>query len=123
MGNTGAEIVLDLPEHGATPFISVRGPVNIVKRDSFGKPARPTAIFLSRFPHWFYDLTASLSQKLTIGNLTRYGLGKLKHPASYDMRRGKIPVIDIGTLDQVKAGHITVIPGLEQIARPGGPAS
>lgn len=116
MGNTGAEIALDLLEHGANPVISVRGPVNIVNRDSFGKPTQPTAIFLSRFPNWFYDLMAGLSQKLTVGDLTKYGLGKPAHPASYDTRRGKIPVIDVGTLDQIKAGRIGVVPGIERVA-------
>lgn len=115
MGNTGAEIALDLLEHGATPFISVRGPVNLVRRDSFGKPTQPTAIFLSKFPNWFYDLMAGLSQKLTVGDLSSYGLGKPAHPASYDTRRGKIPVIDLGTLDQIKAGNITVVPGIERV--------
>lgn len=117
MGNTGAEIALDLLEHGANPFISVRGPVNIVKRDVFGRPAQPTAIFLSQFPHWFYDLVTGLSQRFTIGDLTSYGLGKPERPASYDTRRGKIPVIDLGTLNQIKAGKITVVPGIERINR------
>ncbi len=115
MGNTGAELALDLLEHGATPFISVRGPVNIVRRDTFGRPAQPTAIFLSRFPNWFYDLAARLSQRFSVGDVSAYGLGKPVHPPSYDTRRGKIPVIDIGTLDQIKAGRITVLPGIERV--------
>ena len=115
MGNTGAEIALDLLEHGATPFISVRGPVNIVKRDVYGRPAQPSAILLSKLPNWLYDLAARLSQKLTTGDLSQYGLGKPKHPASYDTRRGKIPVIDIGTLDQIKAGNIQVLQGIERV--------
>ena len=117
MGNTGAEIALDLLEHGANPFISVRGPVNIVRRDAFGKPTQPTAIFLSKFPNWFYDLVAGLSQKLTVGDLSQYGLGKPVRPASYDTRQGRIPVIDLGTLDQIKAGNITVVPGIERVNR------
>ncbi len=115
MGNTGAEMALDLLEHGAKPFISVRRPINIVRRDVFGRPAQPTAIFLSRFPNWFYDLVTGLSQKLTVGDLSKYGLGKPAHPASYDTRRGKIPVIDLGTLDQIKAGNITVLPAVQQV--------
>jgi hypothetical protein len=115
MGNTGAELALDLLEHGAKPFISVRGPVNIVRRDVFGKPAQPTAIFLNRFPNWFYDFVTGLSQKFTVGNLSQYGLGRPSHPASYDTRRGKIPVIDLGTLDQIKAGRITVLPGIDRV--------
>lgn len=115
MGNTGAEIALDLYEHGARPVISVRGPVNIVRRDVFGRPAQPTAIFLNKFPNWFYDFVTGLSQKFTVGDLSAYGLGKPKHPASYDTRRGKIPVIDLGTLDQIKAGNITVRPAIKRV--------
>ncbi|GAB3496826.1 NAD(P)/FAD-dependent oxidoreductase [Spirosoma knui] len=115
MGNTGAELALDLLEHGARPVISVRGPVNIIRRDMFGRPAQPTAIFFNKFPNWFYDFVAGLSQKLTVGDLSEYGLGKPAHPPSYDTRRGKIPVIDLGTIDQIKAGAITVVPAIEQI--------
>jgi len=115
MGNTGAELALDLLEYGAKPFISVRRPVNIIRRDLFGRPAQPTAIFLSKFPTWFYDFVAGLSQKISVGDVSAYGLGKPAHPPSYDTRRGVIPVIDIGTLDQIKAGNITVVPGIERV--------
>ncbi|GAA4417964.1 NAD(P)/FAD-dependent oxidoreductase [Nibrella viscosa] len=116
MGNTGAEIALDLYEYGAKPFISVRGPVNIVKRDMFGRPTQPTAIFLNKFPNWFYDLMAGLSQRLTVGDLSAYGLQKPPYPPSYQIRKlGKIPVIDLGTLDQIKAGNISVVPGIRQV--------
>jgi cation diffusion facilitator CzcD-associated flavoprotein CzcO len=115
MGNTGAELALDLLEYGARPVISVRGPVNIARRDSFGRPTQPSAIFMSRFPNWFYDLVSGVSQRLTIGDLSPYGLGKPKHAASYDIRRGKIPVIDVGTIDKIKAGEIKVVPAIHQV--------
>ncbi|GAB2541136.1 flavin-containing monooxygenase [Spirosoma aerophilum] len=115
MGNTGAELALDLLEYKAKPFISVRGPVNIVRRDTFGRPTQPTAIFLSKFPNWFFDFMSRLSQRLSVGDVSAYGLGKPKHASSYDTRRGKIPVIDVGTLDQIKAGNITVLPGVDRI--------
>jgi hypothetical protein len=115
MGNTGAELALDLLENGARPFISVRGPVNIIKREVFGRPAQPTAIKLSKLPNWLYDIIAGLSQKLSVGDVSAYGLGKPMYPPSYDTRRGKTPVIDIGTLDQIKAGNIIVLPGIRQI--------
>ena len=38
MGNTGAEIALDLAESGARPTISVRNGVHVVPRDLFGIP-------------------------------------------------------------------------------------
>lgn len=115
MGNTGAELALDLLENGAKPFVSVRGPVNIVRRDMFGKPTQTTAIFLNKFPNWFYDFVAGISQKLTVGDVSKYGLGKPKHSPTYDCRLGKIPVIDLGTLDEIKAGNITILPGIERI--------
>ncbi|QHV94881.1 flavin-containing monooxygenase [Spirosoma endbachense] len=115
MGNTGAELALDLLEHGAKPFISVRRPINIIRRDVFGRPAQPIAIFLSKFPRWFADFLAGLAQKINVGDVSAYGLGKPAHPPSYDTRRGIIPVIDIGTLDQIKAGNITVVPGIERV--------
>ena len=118
MGNTGAEIALDLYEHGARPVISVRGPVNVIKRETFGRPTQPIAIFLNRFPNWFYDFVAGLSQRITVGDLSSYGLTKPPYPPSYQIRKfGKIPVIDIGTLDQIKAGTIQVAPGIQQINR------
>lgn len=116
MGNTGAELALDLYEHGAEATISVRGPISIVRRDVMGKPTQPTAIFLNKFPNWFYDLVAGLSQQLTVGDLSAYGLGKPKYPPSRLIREfGRIPVIDLGTLDQIKAGNIAVAPGIRQI--------
>lgn len=115
MGNTGAEIALDLLENGAKPFISVRGPVNIVGRETFGRPTQPTAIFLSRFPDWVCDMLAKLSQRITVGDVSAYGLGKPTHSPTYDTRRGKTPVIDIGTLDQIKKGNITVLTTIERI--------
>ncbi|WP_375443954.1 flavin-containing monooxygenase [uncultured Fibrella sp.] len=116
MGNTGAELALDLQEQGAFPTISVRGPVNIVKRDTFGRPAQPSAIKLSKLPNWFYDFAARMSQKLTVGDLSQYGLITPPYPSSYQIRvLGKIPVIDLGTVDQIKAGTIAVRPGIEQV--------
>ena len=116
MGNTGAEIALDLQEHGAKPTISVRGPVSIVKREVFGRPAQPLAIFLNKFPNWFYDFMAGLSQKVNTDDLSAYGIVTPLHPPSYMIRvLGKIPVIDQGTVAQIKAGTIAVRPGIDKI--------
>ena len=115
MGNTGAELALDLLEYGAKPFISVRGPVNIIRREIFGLPTQPIAILLSKFPNWFGDAIARLSQRFSVGDVSAYGLGKPAHSPTYDTRRGQIPVIDVGTLDQIKAGRITVLPAIEHV--------
>lgn len=115
MGNTGAELALDLLEHEAVPSISVRSPINFIRRDIFGRPAQNTAILLSKLPNWLCDLIAGYVQKITVGDLSGYGLGTPAHPPSYDNRLGKTPVIDIGTIDQIKAGNISVLPGIERV--------
>ena len=48
MGNTGAEIALDLCEHGAKTTISIRGGVHIVPRDLFGLPIQVVATVATR---------------------------------------------------------------------------
>ncbi|QDK83733.1 NAD(P)/FAD-dependent oxidoreductase [Spirosoma sp. KCTC 42546] len=115
MGNTGAELALDLLENGAKPFISVRSPINIIRREVLGRPAQPIAIVLSKLPNWLCDRLAKLTQLISVGDVSAYGLGKPKHPPTYDNRRGKTPVIDIGTIDQIKAGTITVVPSIDRI--------
>ncbi|MBD2701671.1 NAD(P)-binding domain-containing protein [Spirosoma sp. BT702] len=115
MGNTGAELALDLLENGARPFISVRSTINLIRREIFGRPVQTTAILLGKLPNWLCDILATISQKLTVGDVSSYGLGKPAHAPTYYSRRGKTPVIDIGTLDQIKAGTIGVLPGISQI--------
>ena len=48
MGNTGAEIALDLAEGGARPTISVRNGVHIVPRELFGLPIQVVAMLATR---------------------------------------------------------------------------
>ena len=60
MGNTGAEIALDLSENGVDTTISVRGPVNIVPRDVLGRPTQLTARMLARLPTGLADWLGSM---------------------------------------------------------------
>ena len=116
MGNTGAELALDLCEQGARPFLSVRSPLHIVQRDTLGRPTQPTAIFLNKFPDRVYDWLAGLSQKLTVGDLSAYGIQTPPYPPSYGIRAfGRIPVVNVGTLEQLKAGTIAVVPGIAHL--------
>lgn len=78
MGNTRAEIAIDLHEHEAKTNISVHGPVNIITRDFNGKPTQHKAIQLRKISHWLNDSIANLVQRLTIGDLSKYGLHNLK---------------------------------------------
>lgn len=118
MGNTGAEIALDLYEQGAKPFISVRSPVNIIPRDFLGRPAQKTTILLNKLPEGMRDAIGNFMQKLTIGDLGPYGLPSPHYSPSYQVRKlGRIPVIDLGTVREVKAGNIKVLPGIQRFGQ------
>lgn len=115
MGNTGAELAIDLHEHGAAPYISARGPVNIVLRDFNGKPTQYTAIKLSKLPTWLNDFIAVTIQKIMIGDLSKYGLKRPTMPPSKQLRElGKTPVIDLGTVELIKNGKVKIKPAIKQ---------
>lgn len=50
-GNSGAEIALDLTEHGVDVAMVVRGPVHVVPRDLFGRPTQQTGILLATYSY------------------------------------------------------------------------
>ena len=120
MGNTGAEIALDLVEHGVSAALSVRSPINIVYRDVMGRPTQLSSILLSRLPPSLGDAAATLLRNLSVGDLGRYGL----HTASVSPLRqlrenGKTPVIDVGTVARIKHGDIQVYPGIQTLLHGG----
>lgn len=120
MGNTGAEIALDLVEHGAAATLSVRSPVNIVRRDVLGRPTQLTSIMLSRLPESWGDAIARLFRDLTVGDLGRWGLRTSGTSPLRDLRRfGRTPVIDVGTIARIKAGDIRIRPGIEALTTAG----
>lgn len=110
MGNTGAEIALDLAEHHVDTTISVRSPVTIVPRDVFGNPVQLTAKKLDRLPLGIGDWVGTVVRKLVIGDLSKYGVPMSKvHPAVQLKETGKTPLIDLGTVALIKSGKIKVV--------------
>jgi len=113
MGNTGAEIGLDLSERGVETYISVRSPVNIVPREFMGRPTQLTARKLAKIPFGLGDWLGTQIRSMAMGNLKKYGLATSKVPPARQLREtGKTPVIDLGTVDQIKAGKIKILPDI-----------
>jgi cation diffusion facilitator CzcD-associated flavoprotein CzcO len=120
LGNTGAEIALDLCDRGIEVAISVRGAVNVVPRDVLGRPTQLTALALARLPPRIGDPIGRLLRRLTVGDLTRFGIRPPDVAPLEQLRRyGRTPVIDIGTVDRIRAGRIAVFPAIERFV-PGG---
>jgi cation diffusion facilitator CzcD-associated flavoprotein CzcO len=119
-GNTGAEIALDLCERGATPTLSVRTPVNVVPRDFLGIPMQVTSIRLRKLPLALADRIGRIVSRMTFGDLTRQGLLRpALGPLSSIKLRGRIPLIDVGTIAAIKRGAITVKPALARFTEDG----
>lgn len=120
LGNTGAEIALDLATQGVPVTVSVRSPVNLVHRDILGRPTQLTAILISRLPAWLGDALAKLLRDVTVGDLRRYGLQTSSVSPLRQLREeGRTPVIDVGTLSLIKSGAIRVRFGIESFTPDG----
>ncbi|WP_435355365.1 flavin-containing monooxygenase [Emticicia sp. SJ17W-69] len=116
-GNSGAEIALDLFENGAKTFTSIRTPVNIVKREFLGRSTQGLAIFLIQFGNTFYDFISNIFKKLSTGAMAGTGIPISTLAPSEQLRTlGKTPVIDVGTLKEIKAKNIVVLPDIKEFA-------
>jgi cation diffusion facilitator CzcD-associated flavoprotein CzcO len=120
MGNTGAEIALDLAEQGVEVALAVRSPVNLVHRDVLGRPTQVTSMMLARLPTRMGDAVARVLRDLTVGDLGRYGLRTSSVSPLRQLREeGHTPVIDVGTLAMIKRGRIGVRRGIERFTLDG----
>jgi cation diffusion facilitator CzcD-associated flavoprotein CzcO len=120
MGNTGAEIALDLAEHEVPVALSIRSPVNVVYRDVAGRPTQLTSMALSHLPVKLGDAVALALRNLTVGKLERYGIPTSKTSPLRQLREeGRTPVIDVGTLAMIRKGRIAVRRGIETFTPAG----
>ena len=114
-GNTGAEIAVDLVESGAREVaIAIRTPPHIVLREKYGIPSLALGILFRHLPPRVFDPIAASIRRVDIGDLTAYGLPTPKD-GLYErvLRDDSIPLIDVGFLQQLKAGRIVVVPAVD----------
>jgi len=115
IGNSGAEIATDLSDHGAAYVaVSVRTPPPIVPRDPFGVPVQRTSLLLSALPPAIANRIGWATARLVLGDLTRYGLPKGEF-VPYTTKR--VPVIDVGFVEALKQGRITIRPAVERLTQ------
>jgi len=108
-GNSACEIAIDLYEQGALPSMSVRSPVNIVPRDLAGIPILELSQLMSRFPPRIADAIIAPVMRLIFGDITKLGLKKMSYGPFREIRKdNKTPVLDIGTIQLIRKGHIKV---------------
>ncbi|MFJ8163639.1 flavin-containing monooxygenase [Streptomyces sp. NPDC096136] len=107
VGNTGAEIAVDLAEGGAARVrLAVRTAPHLVRRSTLGWPAQRTGILVRRLPVRLVDRLGALVAKASIPDLSAHGLPR-PAPGLYSRaRQGAIPVQDVGLIDAVREGRV-----------------
>ena len=114
-GNTGAEIAVDLVESGAAAVaLSVRTPPHIVLREKYGVPSLALGVLFRRLPVKLFDRIAAAVRRVDVGDLSAYGL-PTPSDGLYErlLRDDSVPLVDVGFIDALKSGVITVVPAVE----------
>jgi putative flavoprotein involved in K+ transport len=112
---TGSEVAFFLADGGAGRVrVATRTPPNILRRCRFGIPLNPAAVALERLPAGIGDRVTALSQRLTFGDLSDYGLPRPPMGVvSNNRKRRQGPALDDGFVEAVKRGKIEIVPGVE----------
>ncbi|QLI99860.1 NAD(P)/FAD-dependent oxidoreductase [Streptomyces sp. NEAU-sy36] len=113
VGNTGAEIAVDLVEGGAARVrLAVRTAPHIVRRSTLGWPAQYSAVLVRRLPVRLVDLLARQQARL-LPDLSARGLPRPDTGLYSRVRQGAIPVQDVGLVDAVRRGKVEVVAAVE----------
>jgi len=108
-GNSGGEIALDLAEARVDVTLSVRSPVNILPRELLGLPIVVWAIAQQRLPARLVDALNAPVLRLAVGSIEDLGLTRAaKGPRQMIEEDGRVPLLDFGTVAQIRAGRIKV---------------
>ena len=115
-GTRAARLPSILHEHGASPSLAVRGPVNVIPRELPGVPILSIAIAMGgggALPPRLADALPAPLLRLALGDLRKLGLQPLPVGPGVQVRtRGRIPLIDVGTIGFVSAtARCACVPG------------
>ncbi|MFJ2003278.1 flavin-containing monooxygenase [Streptomyces chartreusis] len=114
IGNTGAEIAVDLVEGGARRVrLAVRTVPHIVRRSTAGWAAQFTSVLVRRLPVRLVDRLARPMAKLSVPDLAEQGLPRPDSGLYSRVREGAIPVLDVGLIDAVRKGRIEIVAAVD----------
>ncbi|MCQ9132934.1 flavin-containing monooxygenase [Streptomyces hilarionis] len=114
VGNTGAEIAVDLVEHGAGRVrLAVRTVPHIVRRSTAGWAAQYSGILVRRLPVALVDRICRVMARASIPDLSAHGLPRPDTGLYTRARQGAIPVQDVGLIDAVRRGRVEIVAAVE----------
>jgi len=120
-GCSGMEIAFDLAEGGARSVnVAVRTQPNIMLRQPGGVPGDLPGLALLRLPPRLSDPPAGLVRRLTVGDLSEYGLTPPPEGLFARFhRQGKAPaIVDRAVIDAVRDRRIGIVAGLDAFEGP-----
>ncbi|GGY26372.1 flavin-containing monooxygenase [Streptomyces djakartensis] len=114
VGNTGAEIAVDLVESGASRVrLAVRTAPHIVRRTTAGWAAQYSAVLVRRLPVGLVDRLSRVQAKVAVPDLSAYGLPRPDTGLYTRVRQGAIPVQDVGLIDAVRKGRVEIVAAVD----------
>ncbi|MBC9819954.1 NAD(P)/FAD-dependent oxidoreductase [Terrabacter sp. MAHUQ-38] len=113
-GNTGAELAVDLVEHGAKRVrLSVRTVPHILRRNRGPIAAQYTGIAVRRLPASLVDRVAPFVERLQTPDLSDHGLPRPDTGLLTRVERDNaIPVQDVGIIDAIRSGAVEPVAAL-----------
>jgi thioredoxin reductase len=113
VGNSGAEIAVDVAEGGASRVrVAVRTPPHVLRRSTFGWPAQRTGILVRRLPAPLVDTVATLLERAEVPDLRGYGLPRPRLGLATRAAQGALPVLDVGFVAALRAGRVEAVPAV-----------
>ncbi|XP_022145028.1 indole-3-pyruvate monooxygenase YUCCA2-like [Momordica charantia] len=118
-GNSGMEVCLDLCNFKASPHLVVRNSVHILPHEMLGRSTFGLSMCLLKWlPMRLVDKILLFVSHLVLGDTARLGLNRPKlGPLQLKNLSGRTPVLDVGTLANIRSGKIKVRRGVTRLSR------
>ncbi|MFF8674514.1 flavin-containing monooxygenase [Streptomyces sp. NPDC015242] len=114
VGNTGAEIAVDLADSGASRVrLAVRTVPHILRRSTAGWAAQYSGILVRRLPVGLVDRLSRLQAKVATPDLSAHGLPRPDTGLYSRVKQGAIPVQDVGLIDAVRRGRVEIVAAVD----------
>ncbi|MEV7064985.1 NAD(P)/FAD-dependent oxidoreductase [Streptomyces collinus] len=114
VGNTGAEIAVDLVESGASRVrLAVRTVPHIVRRSTAGWAAQYSGVLVRRLPVGLVDRISRAQARVALPDLSAHGLPRPDTGLYTRVKQGAIPVQDVGLIDAVRKGRVEIVAAVD----------
>jgi cation diffusion facilitator CzcD-associated flavoprotein CzcO len=117
-GNSAVDVAGPLVRAGvAGLWVSARTPPNILPRELGGVPLQLAGVPLRVLPERWRDAGCRLASRLTLGDLSRYGLpAPAQGPYARLRATGEALAVDHGFTAHLKAGQLEIVAEIERLA-------